>query len=212
MPKSCQMVLTDKGNEPGTRVFCQGRSLHPRGRNWSPRPCVDFPASPPCLRWQILAERLLCLIHQRKNILSPSSTVYVRMTVCIHPPFRKIPACEAHVISSSPSLSIFSFMMKLYRFRLFNVCSVPGPGINAVGTLVGNSSSGSTGLEGVSRGFIWLSMKKAFLFLTKGSGPFCSSEFMNELVSWYEARFSYSLETKIIQNSSVKKQDLLGVV
>lgn len=54
--------------------------------------------------------------------------------------------------------------------------------------------------------------RRAFLFLTKGSGPFCSSAFMNELVSWYEARFSYSLKTEIIQNSSVKKQDLLGVV
>lgn len=52
--------------------------------------------------------------------------------------------------SSSPFLSLSSFMMKLYRFRLLNVCSVPGPGIDAAGTLVGNSSSGSTGLEGVS--------------------------------------------------------------
>lgn len=44
-------------------------------------------------------------------------------------------------------------MMKLYRFGLFNVCPVPGPGIRAAaGTLVGSGSSGSTGL-GLAGGF-----------------------------------------------------------
>lgn len=81
---------------------------------------------------------------------------------------------------------------------------------DAAGAQVGNRSSGSTRLEGASRGFLARCAEGRSHSLLRASGSFCSSELLNKPVR--EARFSYSLKTKIIQNSSVNKEDLLGVV
>lgn len=155
MLKSWQIVCTENENECRTSASCRGKvHRHVKGTD---RCAFDFSASRSCVRWHTLEEQLLCLTYQRKNILSPSSIVYVKMTVRIHPPFRRITACKVRVtlFPSSPFLSPFSFTMKLCRSGLFKVA---GLGTDAAGTLLGNrSSSGSTGLGGAGQAFIWLS-------------------------------------------------------